>query len=236
MKKLMAILAMLLLAATPVMAEMPADLPAAPEMVLVPVEILPQSESQLAMADAITAAEATLPALPADCLTRAELVRMSDGSCQWIVTIFDLATFADGWCIAVDAASGEVLGADVTDSGYFHTISQRWQMVKGVEALWSLQDKLLFDTLYTMQSNYGLPMEGDMSQTEALLTAMQALGLNSPADFDIGYGYIMGMGDGGVNGMWEVYFVQSGELVYKVNLDAVNGEIYLIEPDVEGNG
>ena len=65
---------------------------------------------------------------------------------------------------------------------------------------------------------------------------MQALGLNSPADFDIGYGYIMGMGDGGVNGMWEVYFVQSGELVYKVNLDAVNGEIYLIEPDVEGNG
>lgn len=237
MKRLMAILAMLLLAATPVMAETPADTaPAAPETLIVPVEILPQSENLLDMAEAIAAAEATLPALPADCLTRAELVRMSDGSCQWIVTIFDLATFADGWCIAVDAASGEVLGADVTDSGYFHTISQRWQLVKGVEELWPLQDKLLFDTLYTMQPNYGLPMEGDMSQTEALLTAMTALGLNSPADFDIGYGYIMGMGDGGVNGMWEVYFVQNGELIYKVNLDAVTGEIYLIEPDVEGNG
>lgn len=229
MKKWMALLAMLLLAVTPVLAETPAD-------VAVPVEILPQSEDALYMADALIKAEAALEALPEDCLTRAELVRMSDGSIQWIVTIFDLSSFADGWCIAMDAVTGEVLSTDVTNMGYFQGISQRWQSVKGIEQLWTLQDKLLFDTLYTMQPNYGLPMESDMSQTEALLLAMKALGINSPAEYEIGYGYIMGMGDGDVNGVWEVYFVQNDELIYKVNLDAETGEIYLIEPDEEGNG
>ena len=229
MKKWLAILAMLLLAITPVMAEESIG-------VVVPVEILPQSEDVLYMADAMIKAEAALPALPEDCLTRAELVRMSDDSVQWIVTIFDLSSFTDGWCIAMNAVTGEVLSTDVTNMGYFQDISQRWQTVKGVEALWTIQDKLLFDTLYTMQPSYGLPMEGDMSQTEALLVAMKALGMNSPADFEIGYGYIMGMGDGDINGMWEIYFVQNGELLYKVNLDAVTGEIYLIEPDEGGNG
>lgn len=229
MKKWIAMLVMLLLAVTPVMAEEQAE-------VLIPVEILPQSEELLYMADAIVKAEAVLETLPADCLTRAELVRMSDDSCQWVVTVFDLTTFADGWCVMVDAKTGEVLSLDTTDIGYFQAISERWQSVRGPEELWSLQDKLLFDTLYTMQPTYGMPMEGDMSQTEALLTAMTALGLNSPADYEIGYGYIMGMGDGTVNGMWEVYFMQGEEMIYKVNLDAVTGEIFLIEPDVEGNG
>ena len=124
----------------------------------------------------------------------------------------------------------------VTDIGYFTEISRRWQAVKGVEALWSLEDKLLFDTLYTMQPNYGLPMEGDIPQGEALVKAMAAVGVTSANDYQIGYGYIMGMGDGQTNGVWEIWFMQGDEMIYKVNLDAVTGEIYLIEPDEEGNG
>jgi len=42
--------------------------------------------------------------------------------------------------------------------------------------------------------------------------------------------------DGQTNGVWEVWFMQENEMIYKVNLDAVTGEIYLIEPDEEGNG
>ena len=227
MKKLLMLLAALLLAVMPALAET-AETPA------VPVEILPQGEGMLHMADAIAAAQSTMAVLPADCLTRAELVQMSDESCQWIVTIFDLANFADGWCIAVDAVSGTVLTTDATNIGYFDAVSARWQAVKGVEALWSLEDKLLFDTLYTMQPTYGLPMEGDLSQGEALVKAMAAVGVTNPAEYQVGYGYIMGAGD--TNGVWEVWFMQGDEMIYKVNLDAVTGEIYLIEPDEEGNG
>ena len=229
MKKMLMLLlaAMLLLALPPVLAE-EAETPA------VPVQILPQGEGMLLMADAISAAKATMAVLPADCLTRAELVLMSDGSHQWIVTIFDLANFADGWCIAVDAVSGEVLMTDATNIGYFDTVCARWETVKGVEALWSLEDKLLFDNLYTMQPTYGLPMDGDMAQGEALVKAMAAVGVTSVSDYQIGYGYIMGAGD--TNGVWEVWFMNGDEMIYKVNLDAVTGEIYLIEPDEEGNG
>ena len=230
MKKLLMLLAALLLAVAPVLAEEAAD-----EAVL-PVQILPQSEDMLYMADAIEKAKASLAILPADCLTRAELVRMSDESCQWIVTIFDLTNFSDGWCIAVDAVTGEVISTDTTNIGYFTTVSERWQSARGVEALWSLEDKLLFDTLYTMQPTYGLPMSGDMSQGEALVKAMAAVNVTSASEYQIGYGYIMGMGDGQTNGVWEVWFMQNDEMIYKVNLDAVNGEIYLIEPDEEGNG
>lgn len=227
MKKLLMLLAALLLAVVPALAE---------NASAVPVQILPPTQAAVPMADAVAAASGTMAALPADCLTRAELVRMSDDSCQWIVTIFDLTNMTDGWCIAVDATSGEVLATDTTQIGFFHTVNERWQKAKGVQALWPLEDKLLYDTLYTMQPNYGLPMDGDLPQGEALVKAMAAVGVTSAADYQIGYGYIMGMGDGKTNGVWEVWFMQDEEMIYKVNLDAVTGEIYLIEPDEEGNG
>ena len=110
----------------------------------------------------------------------------------WIVTIFDLTNFSDGWCMTVDAVSGEVLFTDSTNIGYFDGIAALWESAKGVEALWSLEDKLLFDTLYTMQPTYGLPMDGDMSQSEALVKAMSAVGVTSASEYQIGYGYIMG--------------------------------------------
>ena len=225
MKKLLMLLAALLLAVTPVLAE---------EAPVVPAEILPQAEGMLYMADAIEKAKGQLGVLPADCLIRAELVRMQDDSRQWVVTIFDLTNFSDGWCIMVDAGSGAVVDQDRTDIGYFEGIHEKWEAAKGLEALWSLEDKLLYDTLYTMQPTYGLPMEGDMAQGEALVKAMNAVGIASASDSEIGSGYMMGAGE--TNGMWEVYFVSGEELIYKVNLDAVTGEIYLIEPDDEGNG
>ena len=227
MKKLLMLLAVLLLAAAPALAE-----DAMPE--IVPVEILPQSEGMVYMADAIEVAKTAMGVVPAECLIRAELVRMSDDSCQWIVTAFDLTNFSDGWCISVNAVTGELLAVDTTKLGFFAIIHDRWESVKGIEALWSMEDKLLFDTLYTMQPVYGLPMEGDMPQGEALVKAMNAVGVTSIQEYAIGYGYIMGAGE--TNGVWEVYFVQGEELIYKVNLDAVTGEIYLIEPDEEGNG
>ncbi len=228
MKKLLMLLAVMMLAVIPVLAE--------ENTAIVPVEILPQSEDMLSMADAIEKSKNSLAILPADSLIRAELVRMSDESCQWIVTIFDLTNFSDGWCIALNAKDGEIITSDTTHIGYFSDVVARWEAARGVEALWSLEDKLLFDTLYTMQPTYGLPMEGDLPQGEALVKAMSAVGVTTVNDYQIGYGYIMGAGDGQTNGVWEVWFMQGEEMIYKVNLDAVTGEILLVEPDAEGNG
>lgn len=229
MKRIILLLAALLLMLPAAMAEEEA-------LPVIPVEIVAQGEEMLHLSDAVTKAEAALQVLPANCLTRAELVRMSDDSHRWIVSIFDLTNFTDAWCIGVDAVSGEVKSIDTTNMGFFLDMADRWESVKGTEYLWSLEDKLLFDTLYTMQPIYGLPMDGDMTPGEALKRSVEVLGLASTADYEIGYGYLMGAGDGQTNGVWEVYFVQNGDYVYKVNLDAVSGDVYLVEPDESGNG
>lgn len=204
---------------------------------VLPVTIIEQSDTLLSMSDAVAAAKGSMTIVPAECLIRAELVRMSDASCQWVVTIFDISTFyANGWCITVDATSGQVLVVHTTDIGYFNDVYDAWIAGKGPRALWSLEDKQLYDCLYTVMPSYGQPVEGDMTYGDALMKAIDALQLTNAVDYQVGYGYLMGSGDGEINGVWEVYFVQHGETVYKVNLDAVTGEIYYIEPDEEGNG
>lgn len=227
---------MLLLALALLVAMMGAALAEEETPAVIPAQIVPQAEGFIPMADAIKAAESAMAVLPAECLTHAELVRMTDDSHRWVVSIFEMTAFADGWCFEVDALTGEVTGAETTNIGFFFPIYERWEQVKGNQALWSLEDKLLFDTLYTMLPTCGMPVEGDMTHGEALEVAVKVLGLTGASDYQIGYGYLKGAGDGVTNGMWEVYFVKDNEVVYKVNLDAVTGDVYLIEPDEEGNG
>ena len=68
--------------------------------------------------------------------------------------------------------------------------------------------------------------------------AALALATYYPEDKAAGYlvcpGYLM---DGeGYNGVWEICFADSCKVVYRVNLDAVTGEILYIELDDNGNG
>lgn len=110
----------------------------------------------------------------------------------------------------------------------------RWESAKGIYALWSIQDKMLFDRLYAMAPCYGEPVEGDLTQEEALAAALNVTGLTA-ADYDaVGYGYIMGSSE--QNGTWQVFFVKGSEVVSTVNLDARDATILLVEPDEEGNG
>lgn len=229
MKKILLLLAAVLLIAATAAAE-EAETP------VIPVEIIAQEEGMLHITEAVAKAEAHVQGLPAGCVSRAELVRMSDDSCQWIVTIYNEESIFDLWSVGVDAVSGEVMTYDWTNNGYFWELAERWEKVKGTEALWTLEDRQLFDVLYRREMYYGMPVEGDMAQSAALTVAVEALGLTSVSDYEIGYGYILGADDGLTNGVWEVFFVQNGECVYKVNLDAVNGDIYLLEPDESGNG
>ena len=172
------------------------------------------------------ATTATLSALiepKENALTRWERVVLSDGREAWVICQFDQTTMSNAW-------SRE----DTTDTGFFATAQARWESAKGIYALWSIQDKMLFDRLYAMAPCYGEPVEGDLTQEEALAAALNVTGLTA-ADYDaVGYGYIMGSSE--QNGTWQVFFVKGSEVISTVNLDARDATILLVEPDEEGNG
>ena len=226
MKRLMMLLLALMLC-LPAMAE---------EHPAVPVEIVEeraQNYIQVGLNEAIAKAQAEIPAMPEQYQTRAEVVRMSDDTYRWVVTVFDLVTLTDGWCVEVDAATGEVLERYTTNDGFFQDVHDHWTAQKGIQVLWTPPEKMLFDSLYALQPNYGKSVDGDISWGDAATRAATALGITKDK-YDIGYGYLMG-GDG-YNGVWEICFVENGQLVYEVNVDAVTGEIYYISAEDSGNG
>ena len=233
MKRLMMLLLALMLC-LPAMAE---------EHPAVPVEIVAeraQNHIQIGLNEAIAKAQAEIPAMPEQYQTRAEVVRMSDDTYRWVVTVFDLATLTDGWCVEIDASTGAVVDSYTTQEGFFTEVLEKWAAWKGGstnKAVWRLEEKALIDALYALQPMYGLPQPGDISQEEAVERANAALVPYYPEDRVTGFlicpGYLMG-GEG-VNGIWEIYFKEK-DLLYQVNLDAVTGEIYYISAEDNGNG
>lgn len=209
----------------------------AEEKPAIPVEIVAQraqNQIQVGLSEAIAKAHAEIQALPEQYQTRAEVVRMSDDSYRWIVTVFDLVTLTDGWCMELDATTGAVLTQETAESGFFTHAYANWTAQKGMHELWSIADKQLYDALYAVQPSYGLPMSTDMSAEKALNRALFVLGLTSADGYEVGYGFLTG-GEG-YNGVWEICLVKDGAAAYRVNLDAVTGEVYYMEPDEAGNG
>lgn len=205
-----------------------------------PVEIVPPTQGQMTQEEAMTKGQKLLRMNPEQQQTRVNLVRMSDDSYRWVVTVFDLATLIDGWCVELDAATGEVIAYYTTDDGFFQEPLAYWAGHKGGSTdkrLWIMEEKAIFDALYALQPMYGLPQPGDISKDEAVERANAALAPYYPKDRATAYlicpGYLMG-GEG-VNGIWEIYFKEN-DLLYQVNLDAVTGEIYYISAEDSGNG
>lgn len=226
MKKLLILVLVLLCA--PALAEIP-DASA-----VLPVRLLEYSEAEYPLESALILARDAVGEVPAQALIRAELAELSDGSRAWIVTIYDTRTFQQAWCITLDASKGEIISLYGEQDIFFNQTSADWGAVKGPHALWSLEDKQLYDALYNINPVYGLPQEGDISAETALEAALVALGLPSAEGYEVGFGYIMG--GAGYNGLWEVYLVRDGKVAYQVNLDAVDGSVYYMEPDDSNNG
>ena len=217
MKKMLLLLLALLLCGTAFAHEHP----------VIPVQRTEPANGTIALADAITKAMAAMPVKPAQYQTRAELVRMTDERQRWIVTVFDLTTLTDGWCVEMDAFTGEVAMSYTTCDGFFWDAHNAWTDQKGPHALWSMEDKQLYDALYAVMPAYGLPMPGDLSQEDALHKALAALGMDDAGGYEVGYGYLMG-GEG-VGGVWEICLVIDGQVDCQVNLDAVTGEVYYLD-------
>lgn len=227
MKKLM-ILILALMLCLPALAESTAAIP------LEIVEERAQNHIQIGLDEAINKAMSQLPVKPDQYQVRAEVAKMSDDSFRWIVTVFDLTSLSDGWCVEIDAYDGAVKANFTTYDGFFRDPYDRWTAQKGIHALWSLEDKQRFDTLYALMPGYGLPQANDMSAGNALTKALFVLGLPSSEGYAVGYGYLMGGED--YNGVWEITLVKNSQVAYRVNLDAVTGDVYYMEPDEAGNG
>ena len=226
MKKLMMLILAVMLCA-PAMAETPSA--------VLPVKILEHEDVKITMNEAMTTAQQIVhPDIQTDKVVRATLVELSDGRSAWVVTIFDITRLTYAWYATVDASTGDVLEMGVSDDGFFSNIFNAWTAQKGTYALWSLEDKQLYDALYALQPSYGLPVEGDMPAGQALTKALFLLGMTSSEGYSVGYGYIMGGED--YSGVWEICLVQNGQVVYRVNLDAQTGDLYYMEPDEAGNG
>ncbi len=199
-----------------------------------PRKLLPHEEAALPLDRALTMARQAVDRVPAQAIIRAELVQTASGAKNWMVTIFDAATLADAWCVTLSAANGQLLGLEAAEDGFFAETYAAWTAQKGRHELWSLEDKQLYDAVYAMLPSYGLPAKNDMSAQKALERALFVLGLQNASGYEVGYGYLMG-GDG-YNGVWEISLVYAGQVSYRVNLDAVTGEVYYMEPDEAGNG
>lgn len=226
MKKLMTML-MVMLLCTAAFAEVPAQ-------TALPVKILEHEAAAVSLEDALTTAKKSIDKVPEQAMIRAELAEMSDGKTAWVVTIFDTATFVDAWCIMLDASTGAIISMEAAEDGFFTQSYAAWMKEKGIHELWSMEDKQLYDALYAVLPSYGLPMSSDMSAEKALSRAAFVLGLTSVDGYEVGYGYLVG-GEG-YNGVWEICLIQNGQVAYRVNLDAVDGEVYYMEPDEAGNG
>lgn len=217
-KKLLTLLVMLLLTCT-AFAE-GADTPA------LPVKTLPREHATVTMEAAMTAAQRLMTEAPTTFAMRTELVELADGTSAWVVTTFDTADVLHAWTVMLDAGDGHVLREEETELGFFGETYADWTAQRELHALWSLEDKQLYDRLYALLPSYGLPQPGDMSAETALAKALTALRLDSTGGYSVGYGYLMGGED--CNGVWEISLVIDGVLDCQVNLDAVSGEIYYL--------
>ena len=129
--------------------------------------------------EATTAALSALIEPKENALTRWERVVLSDGREAWDICQFDQAAMANTWRRVIGAERHGVLQEDTTDTGFFATAQARWESAKGIYALWSIQDKMLFDRLYAMAPCYAEPVEGDLPQEEAPAAALNVTGLTA---------------------------------------------------------
>lgn len=164
-------------------------------------------------------------------------VLLSDGTRAIAVTYRYHDDLAHGFSVLYRYENGpfETISHDETRDGWFQTAQDRWTEALGrVYALWTVEEKALFDQIYAFVPSMGVPEETDLPADAALKRALEALTLENETDYEVGYGYVAGGTEG--SGMWQVYFVKGDETVWEVTLDAATGEVLFIEPDEEGNG
>lgn len=169
--------------------------------------------------------------------TKANLVYSEeDNTYAWVVS-YIVENEADPYLLTtVDALTGTVLS--ITKTNYFELYDQ-WELQKQLpHDLWSMEDLVLFDTLYRRSDllpRYTLPTENDLSKETAIQVSREALcdKFNlSNASLDKYECSATLMQDIGNQRKWYVCFCSiesptQAKVHYQVTLDANSSEILL---------
>ena len=173
----------------------------------------------------------------------------SETTSAWVVSFFvkDLNAFA-GYA-AVESPSGEIID---TGFDYLLQITARWEKEKGARFFWSLDDKYVFQQLFTMPSSglrLTLPDANDLSEEEAGSIAISAVakryGVSESRlhqDYQMDYNLELQRNGDSFDRTWRVIFrhydkdSQGYPQAYCVQILSTDGSVLLIEESGSGLG
>ena len=218
MKKLMTLAVCLLLMASAALAEGP-----------LPEELLLPGQDRVTLAEAVGIAFGLMEPQPGTTISRASLVRLTDNTHAWIVTVQERGgEDRQAWTFTLSADDGELLWQEASAQGDFPRTRRAWTAAWGEEGRWTVEQRMLFDRLYAAAGENALSPEGQVSQEEACDIALAALGLTD----DSAYQLVCSLsGD-----RWQIILVQEGVAMWQVTVDASDGQVTLIAPGGTGNG
>ena len=218
MKKLMTLAVCLLLMASAALAEGP-----------LPEELLLPGQDRVTLAEAVGMAFGLMEPQPETTISRAGLVRLTDNTHAWVVTVHE----RDGesrraWTYTFSADDGELLWQEASVSGDFPLTRQAWTAARGPEGRWTDGQRTLFDRLYAAAGEAVLSPDGQISQQEACEIALAAVGMADDSDYQLACSLS--------GGKWQIILVQEGMAIWQVTIDAADGQVTLIAPGGTGNG
>ncbi|MGN0762797.1 MAG: hypothetical protein ACI4MK_05395 [Aristaeellaceae bacterium] len=218
MRKLMTLAVCLLLMASAALAEGP-----------LPEELLLPGQDRVTLAEAVGMAFGLMEPQPGTTISRASLVRLTDNTHAWIVTVQERGgEDRQAWTFTLSADDGELLWQEASAQGDFPRTRQAWKAAWGEEGRWTGEQRTLFDRLYAVEGERALPPDGQVSQEEACDIALAALGLTDDSAYQLACSL---SGD-----RWQIILVQEGVAMWQVTVDASDGQVTLIAPGGAGNG
>ena len=218
MKKLMTLAVCLLLMASAALAEGP-----------LPEELLLPGQDRVTLAEAVGIAFGLMEPQPGTTISRASLVRLTDNTHAWIVTVQEReGEDRQAWTFTLSADDGELLWQEASAQGDFPRTRQAWTAAWGEEGRWTVEQRMLFDRLYALAGENSLTTDGQVSQEEACGIALAALGLTDDSAYQLACSL---SGD-----RWQIILVQEGVAMWQVTVDASDGQVTLIAPGGTGNG
>lgn len=218
MKKLMTLAVCLLLMASAALAEGP-----------LPEELLLPGQDRVTLAEAVGIAFGLMEPQPGTTISRASLVRLTDNTHAWIVTVQERdGEERQAWTFTLSADDGELLWQEASAQGDFPRTRQAWTAAWGEEGRWTVEQRMLFDRLYALAGENSLTTDGQVSQEEACDIALAALGLTDDSAYQLACSL---SGD-----RWQIILVQEGVAMWQVTVDASDGQVTLIAPGGAGNG
>ncbi|MGN1020771.1 MAG: hypothetical protein ACI4O7_10420 [Aristaeellaceae bacterium] len=193
-----------------------------------PEELLLPGQDRVTLAEAVgMACGLTEPGHGAQ-ISRASLVRLTDNTHAWVVTIHG----RDGenrraWTYTLSADDLEPLWQEASAGEDFPRTRQAWTEAWGDEARWTNEQRMLFDRLYAVAGE-AEAADGQITREEACGIALAALGLPDDSAYQLACSLS--------GGRWQIILVQEGVAMWQVTLDASDGQVTLITPGGAGNG